>query len=258
MALCEIIFWGERLQRENVITVWLPSQVAYRGPYPVLYLMHDGGGDHTTYFLKTRIQQYAESLPLIIVTPNGERGYCADAPDGPAHEQHFIHDVVGFVERFLPAIPTRTARALGGQSTGAYSAMKLALKYPDLFGCVCAQAGSYRRGGRLGSVDWPKAIVADYWRLFGDAPEGGPNDVFALAEKLDPTKAPAIRFESGLEDGLIGHAHDLHAHLDRLGIPHQYVEYPGKHDFDTWDRHFADGLDFVWQTLGRTVPTDYR
>ena len=258
MALCTITFSGKKLQRENVLQVWLPSQHRHRGPYPVLYLMHDGGGDQTTYFLKTRIQQYVESLPLIVVTPNGERGYCADALHGPAHEQHFVHDLVGFVERFLPAIPERAARALGGQSTGAYSAMKLALKYPHIFGSVCAQGGSYRRGGALGHVGWPKAIVADYWRLFGDKPEGGPNDIFALSEKLAPEDAPAIRFESGLADGLIGHAQDLHAHLDRLGIAHQYVEYEGEHDFDTWDRHLAEGLSFLWQTLGRTLPVEYR
>lgn len=249
MALCSMAFYGEKLQRENVIEVWLPDQLEDQGPYPVLYLLHGGGGDQTTYFLKSRIQQYAEKLPLIIVAPNGERGYCVDAPDGPAHEGHMIHDVVGFVERFLPAIPSREARALSGQSMGAYSAMMLALKHPDMFGSVVSQGGSFRRGSRIGSTDWPKAIEADYWRLFGHDPEGGPNDIFALAEKLAPERAPAIRFEVGLDDVLIGHAQDLHEHLEKLGIPHEYVEYPGGHNFDTWDANMRDSLAFMWQTL---------
>ena len=63
MALCTISFTGERLRRENVLQVWLPDQHAHKGPYPVLYLLHGGSGDHTTYFLKSRIQQYAEKLP---------------------------------------------------------------------------------------------------------------------------------------------------------------------------------------------------
>jgi enterochelin esterase-like enzyme len=253
MALCDITFWGERLQRENVMEVWLPSRHEHPGPYPTLYMLHEGGSDQTTYLLKTRLQQYAEELPLIIVMPNGERGYCVDAPAGPAHEQHLVEDVVGFVERFLPTIPAREARALGGQSMGGYAAMKLALKYPRMFGSVCAQAGSYRRGSRLGSTDWPQEIVSDYWRLFGPGPEGGPDDIFGLAEQLDPAEAPEIRFESGLDDSLLQHARDLADHFARLNIDHKYVEYPGVHDFDTWDRHLRDGLDFLWQTLGSAL-----
>jgi enterochelin esterase-like enzyme len=253
MALLDITFWGQRLHRENVLEVWLPSRSEHPGPYPTLYVLHEGGSDQTTYFLKTRLQQYAEDLPLMIVSPNGERGYCVDAPDGPAHEQHFVQDVVGFVEKFLPAIPSRQARALAGQSMGAYAAMKLAFRFPQMFGTVCAQAGSYRRGSRLGETDWPQVIVSDYWRLFGLEPEGGINDIFALAELLDPASAPDIRFESGTDDSLISHAHDLVAQLKRLGIPHQYVEYAGRHDFHTWDVHLREGLEFVWKTLGKSI-----
>jgi enterochelin esterase-like enzyme len=253
MALCTISYYGEKLRRENLMKVWLPDRGDHPGPYPVLYVLHGGGGDQTTYFLKSRIQQYGEKLPLMIVAPNGERGYCVDAQDGPAHEGHMVHDVIGFVERFLPAIPTREARALTGQSMGGYSVMKLAFRCPDLFGSIVAQGGSFRRGGPIGSIDWPKDIEADYWRLFGHHPEGGPNDIFALAEKLDPSRAPAIRFEVGLEDGLIQHARDLHEHLENLGIAHEYLEYPGGHNFETWDPHMQDALNFMWQTLGQSL-----
>ena len=247
MALCSITFQGERLRRENVMQVWLPDRVESQGPYPVLYLLNAGD------LLMSRVERYADKLPLIIVMPDGKRGYCVDASNGPAHGGHMIHDVVGFVERFLPAVRSREARALIGQSMSGYGAVKLAMEAPEMFGSAVAQGGSFRRGGRLGFTDWPKAIAADYGRLFGLDPEGGPNDIFALAEKLDPDRAPAIRIEVGLDDVLLQHSRDLHAHLESLGIPHDYHEYPGNHSFETWDEHLHDALDFIWQTLGQTV-----
>ena len=34
----------------------------------------------------------------------------------------------------------------------------------------------------------------------------------------------------------------LHAALDRLGIPHEYHEYPGDHSWDYWSEHLAGSL----------------
>ena len=226
MALCSMTFYGKKLRRENVMRVWLPDRVEDQGPYPVLYLLN------ANHLLLSRVQHYADKLPLIIVAPDGKRGYCVDAPEGPAHEGHIMHDVLGFVERFLPAIPCRKARALTGQSMGGCGAMKLAVKHPETFGSVVSQGGAFRRGSRNGCWNH-EAIKADYWRLFGTDPEGGPNDIFALAEKLDPKGAPAIRFEAGVDDVLIQHSRELHEHLENLGIPHEYLEYTGGHNFNT-------------------------
>jgi enterochelin esterase-like enzyme len=89
-------------------------------------------------------------------------------------------------------------------------------------------------------------------RIFGPSPTGGPDDVFALAERIDRAKIPAICFDCGVEDPLIEHNRALHAHLEGLGIPHEYEEYPGGHNWAYWDEHIQEAIQFHWQTLGKS------
>jgi putative tributyrin esterase len=65
--------------------------------------------------------------------PDGGRGFYCDAVDGPAYERSLLDDVIGFVDRTFHTIPEREGRVIGGLSMGGYGAIKLALKYPQLF-----------------------------------------------------------------------------------------------------------------------------
>jgi len=42
--------------------------------------------------------------------------------------------------------------------------------------------------------------------------------------------------------------------LHHLGIPHEYREHPGGHDWDYWDAHVRDALAFHAKAL-RLPPT---
>jgi len=67
------------------------------------------------------------------------------------------------------------------------------------------------------------------------------------AKVLDITKAAR---ECGAADFLLQHNRDFHAHLERLGIPHEYEEFPGDHTWDYWDLHIQEAIAFHCKTLG--------
>ena len=48
-------------------------------------------------------------------------------------------------------------------------------------------------------TDWGAASI----RIAGPKPQGGPNDLFALAEKIDRRLLPALRIDCGTDDFLI-------------------------------------------------------
>jgi putative tributyrin esterase len=247
MALCTLHFPGPAIQRASSMNVIFPDHPDAQGPFPVLYLLGGLADDHTIWCRQTSLGRYVQELSLIVVMPNGGRSFYTDAVDGPPYEQHIMKDVIGFVERTFNVRKDREGRGIGGLSMGGYGSMKLALKYPETFGSVVAHAGVYNMQRIIGRDNSP---IPERRRIFGDDPVGGPDDIFALAEQLDPAQAPRIRFDCGVDDGLIEDSRALHAHLQSLGIPHSYAECPGAHTWAYADERTPEAIAFHWQTLG--------
>ena len=131
MAVCTMNFWGAALQKQCSMNVILPESAKTRGPFCLLIQLHGLSDDHTIWLRRTSIDRYVSELPLIVVMPDGGRGFFCDAVDGPAYEKHLMEDVPGFVEKYFPVRRDRRGRAIGGLSMGGYGSMKLALKYPQ-------------------------------------------------------------------------------------------------------------------------------
>ena len=56
------------------------------------------------------------------------------------YEDYIVEDVVRYVDTNYRTIPNRDNRCIAGQSMGAYGAMKLAMKHPDVFSVVASQS----------------------------------------------------------------------------------------------------------------------
>ena len=248
MAICEFhLDQGNVLEKMTAFTAIVPDHAP--GPFPVFYLLHGLSDDHTAWTRRTSLERYVSGLPLIVVMPNGERGFYTDAKERPraAFETNLVKDIVGFVDRTFQTIPTREGRVIAGLSMGGYGAAKLALKYPDLFCAAVSHSGAVQFGGREFSPDddWGRE-----WRaVLGPDPKGGPDDIFALAETIDRAKMPALRIDCGVDDFLIEDNRALHAHLTALGLPHEYAEHPGEHNWEYWDAHIQDTIAFFKRVL---------
>jgi len=246
MAFCELHFYSRSLDKQTAAYVLLPqTQPVSAGPFPVFYLLHGLGDDHTIWMRRTSIERYVQDLPLIVVMPDGGRGFYTDAEQGFAYESAIIRDLVPFVDATFHTRAERDGRCIGGLSMGGYGAVKLALKYPELFCSATSHSGAltkahYRRSGE----------TAEFDRIFGVNGLGGPNDVFALAEKIDRKKLPTLRIDCGTEDYLLDRSREFHAHLEELGIPHEYEEFQGAHEWSYWDARVQEAIAFHCSALG--------
>ena len=247
MAVCEFhLDQGNVLEKMISFTAIVPEGKA--GPFPVFYLLHGLSDDHTAWTRRSSIERYVAGLPLIVVMPNGERGFYTDAKDRPkaAYETNLIRDVIGFVDRTFQTVPTREGRVVAGLSMGGYGAVKLALKYPDLFCAAVSHSGAVGFARRtFAEGDWGR----EWLSVLGPNAAGGPDDPYALAEKLDPAKRPALRIDCGVDDFLIEDNRAFHAHLTDLGVLHEYQEHPGAHDWAYWDEHVQDTITFFKRAL---------
>ncbi len=105
-----------------------------------------------------------------------------------------------------------------------------------------------------GQVTIPQEVREDmaveFGQVFGPAPDGGKDCLFKLAEIVDRSHLPAIRIDCGLDDALLENNRAFHVHLDSLGVPHEYGEFPGGHTWDYWDVHVKDAIAFHRRALG--------
>jgi S-formylglutathione hydrolase FrmB len=240
MAFSTVHFFSELLGKQVAMNVILPDRG--RGPFPVYYLLHGLSDDYTIWHRRTRIEYYVRDLPLIVVMPDGYRGFYTDNEQGPAYAKFFTEELTAFVERVFPARRHRAGRFVGGLSMGGYGAMRLALGYPHLYKSANSHSGALLAG----SDPRPQRHEQiEFRRIFGARPAGSDHDLLALARRAAKSKQmPRLRIDCGTDDFLIGHNRTFHGALQKLGIAHEYDEYPGAHDWDYWDRHVMRAVRF--------------
>jgi S-formylglutathione hydrolase FrmB len=248
MAFCELRYFSPALGMQTAANVILPENPNNPGPFPVFYLLHGLSDDHSIWCRRTSLERYVSDMPLIVVMPNGGRGFYTDALEGFAYETSIITDLIGLIDRTFPTNKERAGRCIGGLSMGGYGAIRLALRFPEMFCSAVSHSGALGFGQNVydGEDGWAKEMR----RIVGSKPSGGSNDLFALAEKVNRDLLPSLRIDCGTEDFLLESNRAFHAHLTRLGIPHEYEEFPGAHDWSYWDTHIQQALAFHARNLG--------
>jgi S-formylglutathione hydrolase FrmB len=241
MAFVDLHYFSNALGKQTSAYVLLPE--VGTGPYATLYLLHGLSDDHTIWLRRTSIERYVADLPVIVVMPDGGRGFYCDAQEGYAFETAIGIELVDRIERTFPAKAEREARCLAGLSMGGYGAFKLALSHPDRFAAAVSLSGALAFAHR--DADWVDPRTREFARIVGETPSGGPNDLFTLVEKVKKAKnLPALRFDCGVDDFLLDDNRSFRDHLEARKIRHEYAEHAGAHNWEYWDAHIQEALEF--------------
>ncbi|MBA3710354.1 MAG: esterase family protein [Planctomycetes bacterium] len=238
MALVQINHFSNALEKMSSLAVIVPEGP---GPFAAVYQLHGLSDDHSAWHRRTSIERYADRHGIVVAMPDGARSFYCNAKGSATgrYEDHIL-ETVALVDRMFRTIPSASARGIGGLSMGGYGAMKVGLKHPRTFGSIAAHSAC---------MDM-KAYHRD--RVFPELPSiygtrfPASEDVFALsrARARARTSKQRIRIDCGVDDFLIEHNRSLHRHLDRLGIAHEYEEFPGAHSWEYWDAHIDQALHF--------------
>ncbi|MBA2481092.1 MAG: prolyl oligopeptidase family serine peptidase [Planctomycetes bacterium] len=237
MAYLQINHFSAALSKMASLAVIVPEGA---GPFRAVYQLHGLSDDHTAWQRRTSIERYADRYGIIVAMPDGARSFYANAPDSPDRYEDHILETVALVDRMFRTIDGPHARGIGGLSMGGYGAMKLGLKHPRVFGSIAAHSACMDMRAYHRDRAFP-----DLAHFFGPTfPKS--EDVFALAtaSRRSRSARPRIRIDCGIADFLIDHNRRMHRHLDRLGIAHEYQEFPGEHNWEYWDQHIDQALRF--------------
>jgi S-formylglutathione hydrolase FrmB len=112
--------------------------------YPVLYLLHWLGGMYASWNDNTDVTILMQHVPLIVVMPDADNGWYANAVDRgqPQWESYHIGELIPYVDRRFRTIATRGGRAIAGASMGGMGALSYAARHPDLFSAAGSFSGA--------------------------------------------------------------------------------------------------------------------
>ncbi len=253
MALVHLHYHSHTLGKKVAAEVLLPE--VGKPPFAVFYLLHGLSDDHTIWLRHTRLEVYAAKLPLIIVMPDGFRGFYTDHHNGPAYGRYIGIELVDLIDRQFQTRARREARAIGGLSMGGYGALRLALRYPDRFASANSHSGAVMHGHDGHKTERVKNILPERKLIFGPRPAGTEHDLIHLAGAVSARRRPKLMIDCGTEDFLLDDNRRFHARLEAMGYPHVYHEHPGAHTWDYWDLHIREALAFHAQNLRLPVVT---
>lgn len=201
---------------------------AGRESYPVLYLLHGGGGDEDAWATMGRACQILDNLlekklalPMICVMPNGNPGQEAarttllqekaldrNAPGvANLYINSIVKDIIPYIEKNFRVIARPEARAVSGLSMGGGHTLNVTNEYPGVFGYICPLS----MGVRDTQTD--------------------------IDEKLQGVKKAGYKLYwvgCGSEDFVYEMAKSLDAALTRNGMEHTFHVTTGGHTWANW------------------------
>lgn len=212
--------------------------------YPVLYLLHGGGGDEDAWTTLGRAPHILDNLiaagkakPMIVVMTNGNPGQAAApgaapprrdaAPQNPGamgqglFEESLVKDVIPFIEANYRAIPSKDSRAVTGLSMGGMQAMNLANTFPEVFSWYGIMSMGLVDRSRFGGNEDPSTRVKNLENLRKSSPK-----LYWVA--------------CGKTDFLYQSALDLCKFLDENKFPYEYFETAGGHTWPEWRIYLAE------------------
>lgn len=143
-------------------------------------------------------------------------------------------------EELLPLLTSQVAwrneaatTVVAGQSFGGLSSLYAGLHWPERFGCVLSQSGSFW---------WPNRQQADKagWLIQ------------QITDGLGDGSRLRIWLEAGLREPLILQANQrLYPLLQKAGLTTRYRLFDGGHDALCWRGGLIDGLTELWQPVRR-------
>lgn len=234
------------LGAEQTATILLPTGYAQSSRrYPVLYLLHGGGQDHTAFAARRWFRTLA-SRDLIVVTPAvGDSWYVNSAADPNAkYEDFVVKDLVGFVDSRYRTVGSRDGRAVAGVSMGGWGAMLLGLKHPHLFGSV----GAFSAPFGISRQDPDMDMKSRTQQRFGapGTPDRRERDPGTFATTIPVESVPVLYLACGGQDLFVADNRAFVLRLAARKIPYEYREVsPLGHSWDLWDGQVMNFVDLL-------------
>jgi enterochelin esterase-like enzyme len=242
------------LNQEREYAVYLPKSYTTDPDkkYPVLYLLHGGGGSHIDWPEKGRLVDVANPLmdsgdatEMIIVCPEAGKTFMNyfNNPDW-RYEDYFFQELVPFIEANYRVVGDKNHRAVAGLSMGGGGTIVYASHHPELFCAAYSMSGYLYRHDNLFWINFNDPVQKKIHQLVED------NNCVKLVknagkEKVDAMKTVKWFIDCGDDDFTFKANVEFVLAMGEAGIPCQFRVRDGGHTWEYWHTALYQVLPFV-------------
>lgn len=245
------------LNMDRKFAIYLPPDYeTSQRSYPVLYLLHGAGDDHTGWVqfgevlsITDKAIKDGSATPMIIVMPDantGKRGYENDVTNKWRYEDFFFQELMPFVEKTYRIKTEKRYRAISGLSMGGGGTFTYALHHPELFSSACPLSAAT---GPLNLEDAKTRLIKVNPQLADTAINSyfKRQSVLSLINNVPDSLKKAVRWyiDIGDDDFLYEGNNLVHTAMKKKDIPHEFRIRDGAHNWTYWRTSLVDVLEFV-------------
>jgi S-formylglutathione hydrolase FrmB len=270
-------FNSQSIGMEERYSIFLPPSFSTKRTrkYPVIYFLHGLNNDETSWTVERygSMQNDIEKMMLdgkipefIMVHPRGDSSFYCNYIDGSRRYEDLVtKELIAYMETSYRARKGRENRAIAGTSMGGYGALKIAMKYPDLYAAAAGQSPIVFPGAK--SFEMPETMKSSrFYKFFIDMITpiyGNPiqqelwdaNNPLVLAKTRKLNKLN-IYFDYGTDDRYIPMVHldegckSLDQILTGAQVPHTFEIRAGEsHGWALVAKHLDTTLPFLSRTF---------
>lgn len=232
-TLHDFVVRSRALRRDCAVQVYLPARFTPTGRYPLL-VVHDGR-DYLEYAAaKTVLDNLIHRLDVaeIVVAFTNPGDRLVEYANSAAHARFVTTELVPQLEGELP-VAGREGRCLMGSSFGAVAALSTAYRYPDAFGSLLLQSGSF--------------VFTDIGSDHGGGPVFDPVVKFVNRYRAKPRHVADRLFVScGVYEPLIVRNRSMVPTFEAAGMTVRYVEARDGHSWENWRDRLREGLSWIF------------
>lgn len=239
------------------IQLAMDSLVATGAPEMILVMPDGDDSWYTTWNVLITVDQckagkYSKEDPSTFCVPWGH------------YDDYIAHDLVQWSDRTFRTKADRAHRGIAGLSMGGYGSFVLALGYPAVFAAAASHSGvlsplytgahpfqappRYASGeAPFGELAWAENF-ATVPKVFGrDSTGWWSRDPARRLQRLVAAKGqiPVLFADVGVDDPYADQSRAFRWEAERSGVPVQYHEWPGTHNWSYWRAHVGESLRFL-------------